>query len=736
MLHPKLTSSHLRDFLPTFLATLAFFPGLLRAELCTVEAPGVDIIATDNGVIYASALRMSMTPVHIDMEGEARLQRDRQSVDAQEIRYFTETRSLMARGDVIYSSPDWSLSSSELFSQLDSQLLRASDSQFDLKIPGAANPRFPSRGHGSASLMIRDTAGVSHLDGTTYTTCANPDDGWQLGAGTLVLDPHEGLGTATDVTLRLGGVPVFYAPWFRFPIDDRRRSGFLVPVLGNSSQHGVELGVPWYWNIAPQADATLTPRYMSKRGLQMQSEWRYLTETGPWQLDNEYLYRDRERDDKRHYTRLRHQGGFTSGWLSSVDIARVSDDFYFEDFGNSYSLSSVTHLPSEASLSNSLRNEVFSHSTQIRVQQFQTLNGTEEPYRREPQVLFTLAPNQRTIGIQADIYSEWVRFDHDSLVTGRRFDLRPRLQRPFERSWGFARPSVSAWYTRYELDNAGTGEPESIERKLAVYSLDMGLYFDRISETGSQTLEPRLFLLYVPYEDQSAIPVFDSHRYDFSFAQLFRENRFSGADRVGDTRQATVALTSRWKNRQGYQFGSASIGQAYYLRDRRVSLDNVTVETSERSNLVAELVLTPTHQTAFRANVHWNPDQEDTDRSSFTLAHTTSGRTRINLAHYYRESDYEQVDLSMVSPLDTNWLLAARWQYSLLDDTRLDALLALEYESCCWSLRTALRNYEDSNNEQHSSVYVELVMKGLGKAGDNIGQQLERDILGFSDPYR
>ncbi|MEM7292308.1 MAG: LPS-assembly protein LptD [Pseudomonadota bacterium] len=716
----------------------------LHASLC--PTPPSDITVTDSAAGENTDVRANQIN-SVDgniyrFEGDVRLIHRSHRVTADSVHYDNATSDLQASGNVNYSSDALSLSAPNIATNLESGSLQADEINYRVRLDenGRAH-HLPPLGLGQASQLTRYSSGRIELENVDFTTCQEANPAWQLKAAEMTLDTPNAEGSARHVTLRWKDVPVLYLPWIGFPIGDVRKSGFLAPRFGTSDKHGTEIEVPWYWNIHPQADATLTPRYLSKRGVQLASQWRALTHSGRWWLDNEYLHDDRETDAHRYYTRLRHTGNPWQGWTSSIDANKVSDADYFDDFGDSYDLFSLTHLEQRADLTHRTRTAFHQHTLTLRLQQYQTIEdsipGTSRPYQRKPQIRYDATLAARPGGFLFDLRTEAVKFDRNDSVTAERIDLRPRIRLPLNREWGFLRPSLTAWHTEYALANNAIGTPDTLERNLGVLSIDSGLIFEREISTGTQTLEPRLFYVYIPNEDQSDIPIFDSHRYDFTYSQLFRENRFSGADRVGDTRQLTVAVTSRLLDARGIEWASASVGQIHYFSDRNVTLNNTAAETHDRSDLITELRAHWGNHWNARGTLNWDYDNEQTSRGLSELRYRGSNSQVLSAAHRYRRDDYEQLTLSFSSAIDAHWRLSGRWNYALDDDHSIDSLLALEYQSCCWAFRTALRRQWDSDDDStDNSIHVEFVMKGLGSAGDDVGQRLEHDILGYSDPFQ
>lgn len=607
---------------------------------------------------------------------------------------------------------------------------------FSVESPHLLYPDF--HGQGDAGHASRDDAGIARLEHASWSTCPEDDEIWHLSATEIELNPHNRQGTARNASLWFAGVPLFYTPWFRFPIGEDRLTGFLPPTAGRSSDSGTEISVPWYWNIAPNLDATLTPRYLSKRGGQLQTETRWLSrDAGYWQLDLHHLPDDREFGDDRTLAQLQQNGRYAHGLRTDLDVADVSDDEYFEDLDDPLSIANRTHLQSRA---DAFWNSDYGNS-RLRLQSFRTLDDTiapeNRPYKQLPQL--THRWRRDTFDYTADVDAELVWFERDDSDTATRFRMVPAYTRELETPGWFLRPRLAWDYTAYELDRVTTAGPERIERSLPVASLDSGLVFERFGQAYRQTLEPRAFYVYIPEEDQDDIPLFDTGELSFNFNQLFRERRFSGGDRIGDTNRLSLALTSRLFSRSdGAEVLRGSIGAIHHFDDREVTLQGGAAETEDLSDVVAEISARPDEYWRATATAQWDPDAEQTQRHDSRVMFRGPGGGIANFGYRFQDDRREQVDASFAWPVTPRWKLLARSNYSLREERGIEHLLGAEYESCCWRLRALARQSIDQNSnnevETEQRYYIELVLKGLGGFGDNAGDLFENAILGYRKP--
>ncbi|NND91029.1 MAG: LPS assembly protein LptD [Granulosicoccus sp.] len=697
------------------------------------STPGLPVLAEADRVISEQGL--------VTLEGNTTIRYQGREISADNASYDPTTGEVSVNGALKFLGEGFQLQSNEAFIDLDDDLFRTGQSEYELDLKG-------KRATGTAASMARMADGHFVLQKATYSTCPPGDLSWYVRADSIDLDTDEGIGTARDLRLVFKGVPLMALPAFSFPISDRRKTGFLAPVLARGESTGLELHLPWYWNIRPDLDATFTPRFMTRRGTQLQSEIRYLTRQGLWTLDHEYL-KDRVNDgDSRYFTQLLQKGSFSPDVSTTIVARRVSDKDYLEDLGDSLQVASITHLEQRADLNYELGRV----KALARLQSFQTVDENivpeDRPHRRLPQLKAYIRSEPLPLGLRSDVEGEFVYFDKDDAVTGTRVDLHPRLSLPVVRDAWFFKPSVAHRFTYYSLNNTSSVVTDnrldsSSSRSLDTLSVDTGVFFDRLldDEGSIQTLEPRLFYLKVPYRDQSDIPVFDSSAFDFNISQLFRENRFSGGDRVADANQLSMALTTRMIDGvDGRERFRASIGQIRYFDDRRVTLPPAdTIGTRNYSDLVGELFTTLSSNWVGKGSIQWNPDEDQTIRGSLSLGYRPGPNRILNVTHRVvnseaRDEKTEQIDLSGLWKIGDSWRIASRWNYSLDSDRSIETLLGLEYDSCCWAVRFAARRYIADNGEDHdTSAYFQLVLKGLAPLGQNYGALLENAILGYRD---
>ena len=690
------------------------------------------------------------------------------------------------------------------------------------KVDNAEYVLHKSRIRGSALYAKRAEDSIIRLKDGTYTTCEPNSNAWQLKGNNITLNPATGFGTATNVTLRVKDIPVFYTPYIYFPIDDRRQSGFLPPSFSSSTDTGFMLVTPYYFNLAPNYDATLYPRYMTKRGLLMEGEFRYLTESSEGQLGAAYLNDDnddrkRQTDytDKRYMLNWQHKGGLDSRVLTEVDYTKISDPYYFQDLeSDQIGVESRDYLNQQGAVS--YRGD--DYTAKLNVQAYQLATVTQiTPYDMLPQLTLNGMLPTHPGGLNFAYNTELVRFDRDletgkytnedgttadrldtnvkglARANGTRMNLAPSVSLPLNWSYGFLTPSLKYMYTQYDLDLDGTGKSElptgqkfdsSVNRSVPIASVDSGLYFDRntnwFGTNYRQTLEPRAFYLYVPEKNQDDIPIFDTSESTFSYSSLWRDNRFTGTDRVGDENKLSLGLTSRLIEDNGFERQRISVGQAYYFKDRKVQLPGIDADRADATAGMSPYAL----EYAYRfnrdwratADYNWDPESHS-PRSGSAMMHyqpEDNPNKVVNAGFRYRNDqvrydqytgkwtvgggdylspgdpgyikDYykiKQHDFSVIWPIVPQWNAISRWQYDYNRNRTLEAFGGFEYDNCCWKLRLISRYWVSNdeytqeapqNEKGDHGLFLQVVLKGLGGVvGTKVESFLDKGIQGYRE---
>jgi LPS-assembly protein len=603
---------------------------------------------------------------------------------------------------------------------------------------GKALFELPSRpARGVARTIIVKPNAHTELDNVEFTTCPIGNSDWKLNASSIDLDSNKHSGTGRNVRLDFKGVPILYTPYISFPIGNERKSGFLFPGGGHSTRSGFELTVPYYFNLAPNYDLTETPRLLSDRGVQLGSEFRYLTEHQRGELQVDYLPGDKVANRDRLFAQWNHVANFGEGWRAVVDVANASDSRYFEDFAFDPEGTSVTYV--ERRIAFEYLDRTWWLNAEL--QNFQTIDQSIEdsarPYSSVPRIVARGSWPRGWLGLAYSVDGEVVNFRRDAGAQGVRLDMQPEIRLPLTRPGMFFTPALAWRYTRYSLKDRNPGEPDNPERNAPIASLDTGLIFERsLGSRGQriQTLEPRLLYLYVPFRDQTELPVFDTDVPDLNLIELFRTNRYVGADRLSDANQLSVGVTTRLVEAEtGKQFLSATLGQTYYFETPRVTLPDETPVSGNTSDLIAQVALTAYKDWNINLGYQRNPHAPHSDKAEVSLQYRPAGDSVVNVGYRYRKGRVEQGDASAIWPIGQGWHLFGRFVYSLRDDSAIERFGGFEYRSCCWKVRLLARDYVSSRTgERDRSVGLELELNGLSSVGVPAGAFLERSIRGYS----
>ncbi|MEX2130074.1 MAG: LPS-assembly protein LptD [Pseudohongiellaceae bacterium] len=703
--------------------------------------------------------------------------------------------SVLMQGNVVFREPGVMLRGTNAYLDQNEDSNRVGEASYVLHNYGT---------HGVAdSIVYNSASGQVIIENGEFSRCEPESNFWLLQARTIVIDQSINRGYARGTRLEIGGVPVFYYPFtFEFPLGDERISGFLAPSTGSTDDGGFDFALPYYLNLAPHYDATITPRSISDRGLMTSIEARYLA---PWSMNTlnmSYLGNDKFFElgsnglplpdspsaEKRWFIGYEHYGALGGNWSTYVDYNAVSDGDYFRDLGSAgLNVSSRTHLNRQGRLDFNSRYV----KAGLNLQRIQVIDpfvdpafaatDLNRPFDRVPQLsLSTTLP--LPLALQFDLYGELTGFDRQmqeslltpaqieagALVTGNRVNLEPTLTLALESPGWFLRPSAGIRYVGYQLENQALGSDEKPEVNIGVYSLDTGLVFERSMSFGgngfTQTLEPRLYYLNSDYEDQSRLPLFDASEFSFSFNQLFRNDRFSGGDRVGDADQLSVALTSRFLDRDGRERARISLGQIQYFEDRLVSLDNPMqawipryspLDTS--SAIAAEVSYALSDSWRLNLDLQWDEQAQEVDEGTFQFRHQSESGRIFNVSYRYRDivtlpgfllgpdvdPRIKQTDVSGALPVNSNWRFLGRWNYDHSNSRNLESFVGVEYSNCCATIRLVGREWVHDDDlfladaRPERGIFFQFTLHGLGNVtGGGVSGLLSDGIFGFRDPYQ
>lgn len=591
-----------------------------------------------------------------------------------------------------------------------------------------------------AQLILFEGQDKKRLKGARYTTCEPGRDDWYIKTGDLVLDDYTQTGTAKNAYVEFMGVPLLYTPWLGFSFNNERKSGFLAPTVGSTSRSGFEVLTPYYWNIRPDMDATLAARHLGMRGLSLQGEFRYLDEKYSGINTLEYLNSDSITGESRYYANFSHRHKLGNGWSAGYNYEKVSDNRYFADMSTRIVNTSRVNLPQEAFVN--YQDQVWNFNGIV--QKFQTLDEVSFPYERLPQL--TLTGHKDWEHLSGDLYSQWVYFDRGNdapkLATGSRFVAYPSISVPFRQTYGFITPKMGLHLSNYSLKdndfvvNSQTVSNNSQTRALPIFSLDTGLLFDTTTNIFgnqyTQTLEPRLFYVYIPYQDQSQLPVFDSALADLNMATLFTENQFAGVDRINNANQVSLALTTRWiDDRTGIERISATAGQRIYFSDQRVTLPGVNEASRRTSDLIAGVTARLSSKWNLDAFYQYDPSTSSTVRSNLLARYNPEPGKLLNMGYRYTVDFLEQINVSGQWPLGRGWYGVGRLNYSIREKTAIESLAGLEYDVGCWVVRTVMQRVQTATADANFGFFFQLELGGLTSIGANPLNLLRRDIPGY-----
>jgi LPS-assembly protein len=719
-------------------------PAPVLVPPASVPVPGKDSglsrvspVSTDGGAIFLRADRVEgVADKYVEAAGKVELRSRRETVLADWLRYDIAADEIWGKGDVlIRHGIDW-VGGPEL------RFNRTTDTGF------FTSPRYfvGENGARGNAAEIR-FAGPDRYEASDarYTTCVAPSEDWYIRMGELEVDRTRNVGTGRDATLYFLGAPIGYTPWVEFPLSNERKSGFLTPVLGSTNIRGFEYAQPYYLNLAPDYDATLVPRVMTKRGLQLGAQGRYLSETFQGEAVAEYLYHDQVTGATRWALASKHTQKLdvVPGLIGYWNLNKVSDNTYFADLSENVGLTSQTTLPREGGLAWSGG----PWRLLARAQAFQTLQDPNVqqplPYNRVPQLYAELSEVNR-FGLSFAGAAEFAIFRQPTLTTGERVYAWPTVAWEREGAAWSVRAQTGAHLRHYDLDEKRPGAPGSLDYAIPITSLDGRLLFERDWEAAGrrfvQTLEPRAFYVYVPYHNQANAPVFDTALDDYNFSQLFNVNRYLGNDRIGDANQLTLAVESRLLDPvSGEERLRVAVGERFYFEDQRVVL-NESPRSAATSDLLVGVEGKLSDTWSIAALWQFNFDISRTERTNAGIRYTPAPGRVFNASYTYarqyvdpisRQSELNQFDLSAQWPLSASLTVLGRWNYSLLDSRTLEAVAGVEYNAGCWVLRLVGQRLMTTTETTTNSVYLQLELNGLARFGTSPLDLLRRSVPGY-----
>ena len=676
-------------------------------------------VEADNGSINRQGLS--------ELSGSVIIQRNQQRVNANQATFDNKNNQVKAKGNVLLSSDTTSFQSDSIDYDLVNQRGTIENARYQVK---------GSHTNGRSSRISQKNKDELELENATYTTCSMLDPSWHISSSNININQATQVGTAANLTLRMGNVPIFYFPWISFPLNNpftgeiQRKSGFLVPEIGVSDQSGYEITIPFYYNIAPNYDATFYITPLSERGVRVNTVARFMTQKSRGELEYSFIPSDNASNDEwRDYFKFSYQRDMGDRRKLTVKAEGVSDDEYLDDLSDSLSTSSTS------ALERTIRYDIGSENWDLSLSalDYQVLDANSQPYAKLPELTFNYQSPHRYNGLNLSLDAQATYFEGSADPTGFRIDVGMKASKRFGHDAWYFKPSLNYQATHYSLQNNATGN--SLNRGLPTFTLDSGLFFERdINGKLKQTLEPRLFYTYTPYEDQSSIPIFDSARTDFSTSnQLFEANRFTGKDRIADANQLTLALTSRiQKKENGDELFKTSIGQIFYFDDRKVTLPGDSVLSDKSSEFAFEVSTKLNEKTRFSTTAFWDPSTSKWASTEARMNYADEKNRILNLNYQHISGEVSEVDTSFALPINKKWGFVGKLDYDLSNSRVLEQLAGIEYKDCCLTSRLVARRYLTTDNTSYDdAVFFEFNLKGLGGISTGVNAILKENIYGY-----
>ncbi|QBG36943.1 LPS assembly protein LptD [Litorilituus sediminis] len=681
-----------------------------------------------------------------------------QKILADELAFNRLSMELKAIGNIHYQSNNINIFA---------DALSASKAQNSTTMTSASYQLDGNPGHGSAAQLLVTTDGQLNLIDSTFTTCLDETPDWQIKASEINLSATGDFGEAYHAQFRVLDVPVLYIPYFSFPVSQKRTTGFLYPKISSSSNSGLEVETPFYWNIAENYDATITPHYMSKRGLQLQTEFRYLVGLQAGQIDIEYLNKDKAlkaNDDPRYLARLQHVGTFSDNFRAYVDYTTMSDDNYLVDIGSRQYNSNDAYLYQIGELAYFGEN----WQTTFKLQDFEVLGNHQPSYKTLPHIEIAAQQPLNFLSSQLELYSELSSFQsaEENQVEANRYHVEAGLTLPVSTPAWFFNSELRLMHTYYQQDNIQLGSDleDTVQRTLPKVRFHGGINFDRqMTAFGSNyrhTFEPQLQYLYIPDKDQSNIGLYDTTNLQDDFNGLFRDRRFSGLDRIAGANQYTWGITSRILDESNLEVFRLSVGRIQYLSENEKSQDSELLNLSstsfalenQESSVAADVFYRINHQWQISGDIQYNTQENFTNKGQVNLDYQFNKYNTVQLNHRYARNvsgnSLEQVSLLTSVAINTNWAFVGRLTQDLRQSRSLESYAGFQYESCCWAIRLAYHRHINSNlddedfinenrDEFDSGIMVQFIIKGLDGKQSAIGTQemFNDSIFGYKRPY-
>lgn len=685
-------------------------------------------------------------PNLLNYNGNVVFQQNDKFIRANTARYDQANNLFTASGNLHFQDSSLTLTSDSLTTSLDGKDTKLSKNKYWFN---------DSMIHGSSDSFHVDGNQNLILNNAIFTTCPDDTPDWALRAKKITIDTTSSWATVSNATLEIFEVPIFYFPYLTLPISDKRSTGFLYPSIGSSRDNGLDISTPYYWNIAENYDMTFTPRLMTERGLQLNTEFRYLNNDQQGLINLEYLHNDKKINDSRYLLYWQHIGAFNENWRIAANLTQVSDDNYFNDIGSTYGNKTDNQL---------IKNVDLGYYTDswwlnVRAQDIQVLGHETTPYKLLPQIAFHSYNNLLNDYLEYDVFSELSYFQKNDVYDEKtsRLHIEPTIRLPVNYASANITAEVKLMQTWYEQDN--DNDNSSISRTLPQFKLYAEIDFEREFSSGlTQTVTPKFQYLYVPYKEQQDIGIYDTALLRDDYSGLFRERRFSGLDRIVDTNQVTLGMTTAIKDSNNKPLFEASIGQTFYLKKSRFFDEQLFIENlfPDRSALAGELSYTLGKNWEVSHALQLNEKQNAITQSKSTMDYRLSENKLIQLTHRYvkdiNDDKINQLGMQTVWPINQEWSFVGNYYRDINLNRTIETFVGLQYESCCWSIRLqAYRQLEalyDENNLSSSlnnslntdqfdtGFSFNFQIKGLGtNQTTNASDMLGDGLFAYRRPY-
>ena len=728
---------------------------------------GEEQLSDDSLLIEGDSLENNLDR-KLKASGNAVLKKGGNTIKADLIEYDQVSDELYAIGNISVEGNGGSLTGSSIELSVNENIGFIPNATFSSTL-NKSNSSFNNKLRGSAKMLFLEGESKKKLQNGSITTCEAGQDDWFIKASEIAINDSSQTVAAKNAKLEFKGIPILYSPLVNFSFNNDRKSGFLAPSVGTTSRSGFESSIPYYFNLSPTSDATLTPRYLGKRGFQMKGEYRYLDKNYSGASNLEYMGKDNSSDKtNRYYGKLHHEQSLSDKITGGFRIEKVSDDNYFSDMSSLISATSTVNLPQEAYLNYTSEKL----DVNFLAQRYQNLTTTSSPYERLPSIKIIHSDNHENLDgfssyetslnmslTQFERNHNFVASSTNKNVSGRRFISRPSIALPFETSYGYVKPRISMNILSYDLEGGSTNSKSMV---IPTLSIDSRLLIDKkltlAGKSFVQTLEPRIFYSYTPYKKQEDLPMFDTALTNLNLESLFIENQFVGGDRVMDSNQFTIAATTRFLDDAGYEWLNATLAQRFYLSDRKVLKETQFLNSNSAAQSdSSDLFLTATgyinKALKIDSAIQYNPNESTTNRATLRTRYSPNPGKLIDVSYRLirgltaADDDIKQINLAGQWPLGRGWSSIGRYNYDIQKSSAVESLGGFEFDGGCWTSRIVVNKLQLATTDKANySLFLQIELGGLGSLGTsndaNLFDVINRNVPGASfasgipDQYR